>query len=207
MGFFALQNSPIPLIHVNFIQKLNTKIANHAKGIHREKAPSNKVPEQTKSMNIDIGASNQLFIGKFLKWNKIFSEKLKYLKGKLWSLQQLHFVLPILFVLTLTSDRAVLYGNVVLSILVLSTKKQHSNFLEKFFVVLKICCKVKVLDTLKISSNCYLKACRSLKRTTILKIPSNVFQQNLCFFCWPQNEISQKKRFPVLGQIPTQVLP
>ena len=57
----------MPLIHVNFIQKLNAKFVNHVKGIHREKAPSNKVPEQTKSMNIDIGASNQLFIGTFLK--------------------------------------------------------------------------------------------------------------------------------------------
>ena len=112
--------------------------------------------------------------------------------GKLRSLLQLHFVLPILFVLTLASDRAVLYRNVALSILVLSTKKQHSNFLEKFFVFLKICCKVKVLNTLKISSNCYLKTYQSLKRR---KIPSNLFQQNLCFFCWPQNEVSQKKRF------------
>ena len=127
--------------------------------------------------------------------------------GKLRSLLQLHFVLPILFVLTLSSDSAVLYGNVALSILVLSTKKQCSNFLEKFFVFLKICCKVKVLNTLEIPSNCYLKACRSLKRRTILKIPSNAFQQNLCFLCWPQNEISQKRRFPVLGQKPTQFLP
>ena len=57
----------MPLIHVNFIQKLNAKFVNHVKGIHREKVPSNKVPEQTKSMNIDNGTSNQLFIGEFLK--------------------------------------------------------------------------------------------------------------------------------------------
>ena len=57
----------MPLIHINFIQKLNAKFANHVKGIHREKTPSNKVPEQAKSMNIDIGTSNQLFIGDFLK--------------------------------------------------------------------------------------------------------------------------------------------
>ena len=57
----SMQNSPMPLIHVNFIQKLNAKFVNHVKGIHREKAPSNKVPEETKSMNIDIGTSNQLF--------------------------------------------------------------------------------------------------------------------------------------------------
>ena len=41
-----------------------------------------------------------------------------------------HFVLPILFVLTLTSDRAVLYGNVAFSLLVLSTKKRYSNFFQ-----------------------------------------------------------------------------
>ena len=57
----------MPLIHVNFIQKLNAKFVNHVKGIHREKTLTNKVPEQTKSMNIDIGTSNQLFMGKFLK--------------------------------------------------------------------------------------------------------------------------------------------
>ena len=62
-----MQNSPMPLIHVNFIQKLNAKFVNHVKCIRREKAPSNKVPEQTKSMNIDIGTSNKLFIGEFIK--------------------------------------------------------------------------------------------------------------------------------------------
>ena len=40
------------------------------------------------------------------------------------------FVLPILFVLTLASDRAVLKGNVMLSILVFLTKKRYSNFLK-----------------------------------------------------------------------------
>ena len=56
----------MPPIHVNFIQKLNAKLVNHVKGIHREKAPSNKVPDKKKSMNIDIGTSNQLFIGESL---------------------------------------------------------------------------------------------------------------------------------------------
>ena len=56
----------MPPIHVNFNQKLNAKFVNHVKGIHTEKAPSNKVPEQSKSMNIDTGTSNQLSIGEFL---------------------------------------------------------------------------------------------------------------------------------------------
>ena len=42
-------------------------------------------------------------------------------------------MLPILFVLTLASDRAVLYGNVAFSILVLSTWKTKLQFLQKGF--------------------------------------------------------------------------
>ena len=38
----------------------------------------------------------------------------------------------------------------VYSILVFSTKKGYSSFLEKVFVFLKICFKVKVLKTFKI---------------------------------------------------------
>ena len=49
------------------------------------------------------------------------------------------FCTPILVVLTLASDRAVLYGNVVFSILVLSNKKRYSNFFKK------TCFKVKAL--------------------------------------------------------------
>ena len=39
---------------------------------------------------------------------------------------------------TLASDRAVLIGNDMLSILVVSTKKPYSSFLEKVFVLQKI---------------------------------------------------------------------
>ena len=52
---------------------------------------------------------------------------------------------------------AVLYGNDVLSILVLSTKKRPFRFLIKFFVFQKICFKVKVLKTFKISTDCHIK--------------------------------------------------
>ena len=44
-------------------------------------------------------------------------------------------MVAILFVLTLASDRAVLNGNDVLSILVASTKKRYSSVLKKVFVV------------------------------------------------------------------------
>ena len=49
------------------------------------------------------------------------------------------------------------YGNDALSVLVLSTKKQCSSFLKKVFVIQKICYKVKVLKTIKISNECHIK--------------------------------------------------
>ena len=76
---------------------------------------------------------------------------------KLCSLWYIHFALPILFVLTLSSDRAVLCGNVVFLILVLSTKRQYSSFLKKVFVFQKISFKVLVLRTFKISSDSHIK--------------------------------------------------
>ena len=42
----------------------------------------------------------------------------------------------------------VLCGNISFSVLVLSTKKQYSTFLNKDFVLQKICVKVKALKTL-----------------------------------------------------------
>ena len=52
------------------------------------------------------------------------------------------FVLPILFVLTLASGRAVLCGHVAFSILVLSTKKWFSSFVKGVCVLQKTCFKV-----------------------------------------------------------------
>ena len=67
----------------------------------------------------------------------------------------MHFVLIILFVLTLVSDMEVLHGNDEFSILVLSTKKQYSSFLKKAFVSEKLSFKVEVLKRLKISTGCH----------------------------------------------------
>ena len=108
------------------------------------------------------------------------------------------FVLTTLFVLTLASDRAVLYANVAFSILALSTKKPYSSFFKKVSVSQKICFKVEVLKTFKISSDCCTKTYRFLKRKANLKIPSTVSQKNLpvCF----KNETSKKKLFLVLRQ-------
>ena len=68
-----------------------------------------------------------------------------------------HFELTILIVLTLASDMAVLYGNDAFSILVLSTKNRYSSFLKKVFVFQKICFKIKVLKTFKISTDFHIK--------------------------------------------------
>ena len=87
------------------------------------------------------------------------------------------FVVAILFLLTLASDRAVLNGNGVFSILVVSSKKQYSSFLKKILVFQKICLKVKVLKTFETFTDCHVKTFRSLKRRTILKTPSISFRR------------------------------
>ena len=107
----------------------------------------------------------------------------------------------------LVSDIAVLNGNNTFSILVLSTEKWGSSFLKKDFVFQKICFKVKKLKTFKISTDCHIKACWSRKRRAILKITGTFLKKNLCSFCWFQNQPSKKRRFSVLKQKPTQILP
>ena len=59
----------------------------------------------------------------------------------------------------------------MLSILVFSTKKWYSSFLKSVCLFQKIYFKVKVLKLFKMSSDCHIKACRSLKWRAILKIP------------------------------------
>ena len=51
--------------------------------------------------------------------------------------------------LTLASDMAVLYGNDVFSIFVLSTKKRYSSFLKNVF-------NIKVLKTFQFSTDCHI---------------------------------------------------
>ena len=105
----------------------------------------------------------------------------------------IHFVLTVLLVLTLSFDIVNFYENNAFSILVLLTKKQYSSFLKKVFVFQKF--KVKVLKSLKTSTDCHINTCQSLKRKALLKIPSAVLQKNLCSFCWLQNETSKKSVF------------
>ena len=48
----------------------------------------------------------------------------------------------------------------MLSILVLSTKERYSSFLKSVCIFQKICFKVKVLKSVKISGDCCIKACQ-----------------------------------------------
>ena len=63
--------------------------------------------------------------------------------------------------------RAVLYGNVAFSMVVL--------FLKAVFVFQKTSFKVKVLKTFKVSSDYHIKIRQSLRQRAILKTPSTVF--------------------------------
>ena len=85
-----------------------------------------------------------------------------------------HFV-----VLTLAFHRAVFYENITFSIIVLSTKRQYSSFL--FFVFQKTFFKVKVLKSFKVSTDCQIKKCRSLKQRAVLKVPFIFFSETMFF--------------------------
>ena len=113
------------------------------KDTRRGKAPSNNAPALAKNLNMDIyiiGTSNQLFITGFQK-SSSYWQNFRFL----WSV---HFVFPVLFVLTLTCDMTVLYWNNAFS--TLSTNKKYSSFLKKVFVFQKICFKFSVIDCVKI---------------------------------------------------------
>ena len=87
-----------------------------------------------------------------------------------------HFVLTILFALTLDSEITVINGDDAFSILIFSTQKRYSDFFKKVFG-LKVCFKTKVLKIFKVSSDCHIKTCQSFKRSAILKIPKIIFRR------------------------------
>ena len=107
-------------------------------------------------------------------WNR-FSKKIRQLLAKLHSLWKVRFVVVILFVLTLASGRTVLNENYMFSILVVSTKKWYSCFLNMIYVFQEICFKVKVVKTFGTFTDCHIKTCRSLKWKAIWKISSTIF--------------------------------
>ena len=97
--------------------------------------------------------------------------------------------------LTLASDRAVLCGNIALSILVITTKRRYSSFLKKVFVFQNICLKIKVLKAFKIFSNCSKKTCWSLKRRAILKISSTLFSRTYALSVWFKMKPQRRRIF------------
>ena len=118
----------------------------------------------------------------------------------------MHFVLTILFVLTLASDMTVLYGNDVFSILVILTENRYSSLLKKVFVLQKICFKVKVLKTFKVSTDYHIKTCRSLRRRAILKIPNTVFLEKPMLLVLALKRNLLEKMFSSVKKRPTQIL-
>ena len=79
-------------------------------------------------------------------------------------------------------DRAVLYGNVVFSIVILSTKNKYSRFLQKDFHFQKTFVKIKVLKTFKICGDFHIKIREPLRQSSFLQIFSTICLQslNLC---------------------------
>ena len=145
----------------------------YLKDTHREKAPSNKTPTLTKSINMDIqGLVHQInSLYEILKLKLNFRKK-KIVTGKTSFFIIGHFTFYLSYHWLLI---AVLYRNVAFSILVLSTKTRYSSFLKRVYVFQKICFKVKALKTFEISSHCHIKTYQSLKRRAIVKIASTVF--------------------------------
>ena len=107
--------------------------------------------------------------------NKVATRKTPFLVSE-------QFCTPNFICLTLNSGSTVLYGHVLFSVLVLTFKKLFPIFLKKVFVLRKICFKVKVLKTFKISTDLHIKACWSLKWRSILKILSTFFLEKSRLF-------------------------
>ena len=72
--------------------------------------------------------------------------------------------------------------NIFMRLLVLESI--FSSFSKESFVFQKICFKVKVMKTFKISGNCYKRIFWYLKWRAALEIPSPIFSESLCSLCW-----------------------
>ena len=79
---------------------------------------------------------------RFLYRNSIF-KIINYSVKTTW----VHFLLSILFALTLAFDRAVWYGNIAFSIARLSAQKWDCSFLKNVFVFQKFCSKFVAMKT------------------------------------------------------------
>ena len=110
----------------------------------RENTTSNKSQALAKSFNMDIwviGALNQIFIRN--SYTQIFFSENTVVIG----ISTFFVIDPIctllLFVLKLTFDRAILYGNRTLSIVILSTTIWSAKFLKKVSFFRKFVSKLK----------------------------------------------------------------
>ena len=72
--------------------------------------------------------------------------------------------------------------------------------MKKYFLLQKSYIKVEGYKTFKISSDCHIKRCQTLKRRAIFKNWSTIFQRTSCFIIWFLNETSRKKRFRMFRQ-------
>ena len=145
-----------------------------------KKTPSIKTPALTKSKNTSIwvvGTSEVFKLKETFQKNKVVTGKVPLFGiGPFYTYQSTCLNIGIWY--------GSFHGNNVFPISVVWTEKQYSIFLKKLFVFQKTGFKVKVLQTFKIFTYCHIKICRSLKPSASLKIPSTVFQNNLCSFCW-----------------------
>ena len=110
----------------------------------RENTTSNKSQALAKSLNMDIwviGTLNQIFIRN--SYTQIFFSENTVVIG----ISPFFVIDPIctllLFVLKLTFDRAILYGNRTLSTVILSTTIWSANFLKKVSFFRKFVSKLK----------------------------------------------------------------
>ena len=110
----------------------------------RENTTSNKSQALAKSFNMDIwviGTLNQIFIRNSYTQN-FFSENAVVIGISTFFVIDAICTL-LLFVLKLTFDRAILYGNRTLSIVILSTTIWSANFLKKVSFFRKFVSKLK----------------------------------------------------------------
>ena len=82
----------------------------------------------------------------------------------------------------LASDRTVLYENVAIAILVLSTEKFYSSFLKKDFVFHEIWFKVKVSKTCKTFNGCHIKHANLSKKKRVFWKTVIPFLEKSVFF-------------------------
>ena len=112
------------------------------------------------------------FYTRFLNWNRIL-EKIKQLLAKVRFFATVAFCAPHSICLNIGFwESSFVWKCWVFNLI---TKKRYSSFLKTVCVFQKIFFQGKVSKTFKISTDCHIKTCRSIKRRANLKIPSTVF--------------------------------